>query len=232
MTDTFRALCAELLQGLDENRHPEVRYPGHLRIIMARARARLAQPEPPAEGEVGDEVLPPRVGHILRLAEIIRAVDGNHDKGAAALAEAILSHPGICSAGLAAEGEVAEQRHLEPVPPGFVPVEYWDIDSDARIVSEPAEEKSGGCWVVLNSRHVNPCTEFPTLEAAWKALQVAHALPLPAGEVGELADQIRQVALALEPDAFLLGVGWDRLYEKADGLLPANALPLPAGEVE
>jgi hypothetical protein len=69
-----------------------------------------AQPAPPAEGEVGDEVLPPRVGHILRLAEIIRAVDGNHDKGAAALAEAILSHPDICSAGLAAEGEAGEQQ--------------------------------------------------------------------------------------------------------------------------
>ena len=51
MTD-FRALCAELLQGLDENRHPEVRYPGHLRIIMDRARTLLAQPEP--AGEVGD----------------------------------------------------------------------------------------------------------------------------------------------------------------------------------
>jgi len=41
-----------------------------------------------------DDELPPRVGHILRLADIIREVDGNHDKGAAALAEAILSHPG------------------------------------------------------------------------------------------------------------------------------------------
>jgi len=51
-----------------------------------KAEAALAQPEP--------EGLPPRVGHILRLAEIIREVDGNHDKGAAALAEAILSHPG------------------------------------------------------------------------------------------------------------------------------------------
>ena len=50
----------------------------------------------PEPGEV------PRIGHILRLAEIIREVDGRHDKGAAALAEAILSHPGICSAGLAA----------------------------------------------------------------------------------------------------------------------------------
>lgn len=38
-------------------------------------------------------IMPPRVGHILRLAEIIREVDGKHDKGACRLAEAILSHP-------------------------------------------------------------------------------------------------------------------------------------------
>jgi hypothetical protein len=48
--------------------------------------------EPPPRPE--PQGLPPRVGHILRLAEIIREVDGNHDKGAGALAEAILSHPG------------------------------------------------------------------------------------------------------------------------------------------
>jgi hypothetical protein len=48
----------------------------------------------PAAAPAPDE-LPPKVGHILRLAEIIREVDGTHDKGAAALAEAILSHPGI-----------------------------------------------------------------------------------------------------------------------------------------
>mgnify|MGYP007069472618 CR=1 FL=1 len=39
------------------------------------------------------ESLPPKIGHILRLAEIIREVDGNHDLGASALAERILSHP-------------------------------------------------------------------------------------------------------------------------------------------
>lgn len=33
--------------------------------------------------------------HVLRLAEIIREVDGNHSLGAAALAEAILAHPRI-----------------------------------------------------------------------------------------------------------------------------------------
>ena len=42
----YKALCAELLQGLDENRHPEVRYPGHLRLVMDRARAALAEPDP------------------------------------------------------------------------------------------------------------------------------------------------------------------------------------------
>jgi hypothetical protein len=49
------------------------------------AAALEAQPDP--------QGLMPEVDDILRLAEIIRRVDGNHDKGAAALAEAILSHP-------------------------------------------------------------------------------------------------------------------------------------------
>jgi len=48
----------------------------------------------PGPARAGGGKAPPRVGHILRLAEIIREVDGNHDTGAAALAEAILSHPG------------------------------------------------------------------------------------------------------------------------------------------
>jgi hypothetical protein len=60
-------------------------------ITLRRA---IRQPMPPAAEPATDE-LPPKVGHILRLAEIIREVDGTHDKGAAALAEAILSHPGI-----------------------------------------------------------------------------------------------------------------------------------------
>jgi hypothetical protein len=42
----FRALCAKLLQGLDENRHEEVRYPGHLRLVMADAREALARSSP------------------------------------------------------------------------------------------------------------------------------------------------------------------------------------------
>lgn len=36
--------------------------------------------------------LPPKVGHILKLAAIIREVNGSHSLGASALAEAILDH--------------------------------------------------------------------------------------------------------------------------------------------
>ena len=65
-------------------------------ILTLLARPAI-QPVPDTEGALEgltDDDLPPRVGHILKLAEIIREVDGSHDKGAAALAEAILSHPG------------------------------------------------------------------------------------------------------------------------------------------
>jgi hypothetical protein len=58
----------------------------------------LAQPEP--QGPM------PEVDDILRLAAIIRRVDGNHDKGAAALAEAILSHPD------------SRWQHAQPEPQG------------------------------------------------------------------------------------------------------------------
>ena len=60
----------------------------------------------------------------------------------------------------------------EPALEGLFPVEYWHMDSGARIFNEPSEEQpSRGCWVVRNSRHVNPCTEFPTVAAALAALQ-------------------------------------------------------------
>jgi hypothetical protein len=79
-TIDFRSLCEELhaafnTYAVDECHHE----------LLERARKALAQ------SEAVD--LPPRVGYVLRLAEIIREVDGNHDKGAAALAEAILDHP-------------------------------------------------------------------------------------------------------------------------------------------
>jgi hypothetical protein len=78
----FRALCQELMDAIDSGIPTERIKQSPLAV---RVDAALAQPEP--QGPM------PEVDDILRLAAIIRRVDGNHDKSAAALAEAILSHP-------------------------------------------------------------------------------------------------------------------------------------------
>ena len=63
---------------------------------------------------------------------------------------------------------------LSQPTPGMIPMEYADVDSGARIVSEPSEDRpSTGCWVVRNSHYINPCKEFPTAEAAYHALKQA-----------------------------------------------------------
>jgi hypothetical protein len=85
------------------------------------AAALEAKPEP--QGPM------PEVDDILRLAAIIRRVDGNHDKGAAALAEAILSHPD------------SRWQHAKPEPQGPTEMEiiaFWSEhcagDGDAGIL--------------------------------------------------------------------------------------------------
>ena len=46
MTNPYRAMCAELLSGLDELANPRYPFPGYTRCAMDRARALLALPEP------------------------------------------------------------------------------------------------------------------------------------------------------------------------------------------
>jgi hypothetical protein len=102
----YRALCAELLSEIQALRRAvadEVGCSSPEPSVIARARAALAQPEP--QGPM------PEVDDILRLAAIIRRVDGNHDKGAAALAEAILSHPD------------SRWQHAQPEPQGPMPTD-------------------------------------------------------------------------------------------------------------
>jgi hypothetical protein len=79
-------------------------------------------PDPRAAATASAGPLEPDVDHILRLAEIIRDVDGKHDLGAAALAEAILAHPGFSGchdgpAALPAQGEVGSTwQPIETAP--------------------------------------------------------------------------------------------------------------------
>jgi hypothetical protein len=125
-----------------------------------------AQPEP--QGPM------PEVDDILRLAAIIRRVDGNHDKGAAALAEAILSHPDS-RWGRPAIGPVSVSERL-PGPE----------DCDAE----------GWCWWWYPPRAGNAPTygywahEDDATDRAhheWPVAWLPHwALPVPGVEGGEL----------------------------------------------
>ena len=89
----------------------------------------------PEPDEPTDEGLPPRVGHILRLAEIIREVDGSHDKGAAALAEAILSHPG---------SRWSPTIEPEELPPGYIDAEHTGHDREMLEIFNRACRSEGG----------------------------------------------------------------------------------------
>jgi hypothetical protein len=75
----------------------------------------------------------PEVDDILRLAAIIRRVDGNHDKGAAALAEAILSHPD------------SRWQHAQPEPQGPSDKEWDELwDEEAEYFALYAEARRFG----------------------------------------------------------------------------------------
>jgi hypothetical protein len=89
----------------------------------------------------------------------------------------------------------------QPAPvaaPGIFPVEYADADGDGiRILMEPAEETGQVCWVVRNSRRVNPLLEFPTPEAALvahRAAQPPAAQPTPPAAPAEgLVERVTNV---------------------------------------
>jgi hypothetical protein len=167
MTD-FRALCAELadayLRTLEHiNNSTWLGYEPSDDPLLQRARASLAdeppEPAPPADGEV---------------AELVEWLQEEADDY-----ECIGCEDSAAKCNRAAE--LLQRQAQQTLPQGLIPMEYVDADSSARIVSEPSEDGPGGCWVVRNSRHVNPCTEFPTAEAAWDALQRAQSLPSTVG---------------------------------------------------
>lgn len=81
-------LCAEFSFHYEDGDSLEI-LQAMIAAAITRWRAPVAQPvATPAPKE-------PDVDHILQLAAIIREVDGSHSLGAAALAEAILAHPGF-----------------------------------------------------------------------------------------------------------------------------------------
>jgi hypothetical protein len=160
----YRALCAELFDELQSLRRAiadEMGCASPEPDLVTRARTLLAAPEAVGVADEAD------VDDILRLAAIIRRVDGNHDKGAAALAEAILSHP---------EWRMVA-AHPAPVPVGVRP---WERDGWL-------DPEYGWCWfcspkgswslAIPPSNYGDPICHFPYTFALphW-------ALPLPGAQ--------------------------------------------------
>jgi hypothetical protein len=155
---------------------------------------------------------------ILALAAIIREVDGNNSLGAAALAEAILSHHHSRwghQPAPPAEGEVRELVEFLRIYGDFVMDEYGDVGEHDQL-TRAAE--------LLEQRHPAPvpvserlpgaedCTTNPrTGQEQWFWGWVQHD---PAPYSGRWRMMRRE---------------W--LADEATHWLPAHALPLPAAEV-
>ena len=136
------------------------------RAIIACAIATPA----PEELEPND----PDVDCILRLAEIVREVDGKHDLGAAALAEAILAHPrfSVCLDGPAAP----------PAP------EVWDGPSLADVVKLCQEffhiaDPSNPAFAIVHEMITAAITRWPAPAAqpAAQPVDVANLMRLTEG---------------------------------------------------
>jgi hypothetical protein len=136
--DTFRAPPQDPLQALQEMIAAAIaRWRNWGSVAGSGIKAAIVNEffdtnQGPRAAATASPGLPPRVGHIVRLAEIIREVDGKHDLSAAALAEAILAHPGFsgCHDGpvaSAAQGEVAELVAALEADAECVEVEHYDL---------------------------------------------------------------------------------------------------------
>ena len=149
--------------------------------VHGARRAALAQPQP--------EVVGPDTDSILALAAIIRAVDGNHSLGAAALAEAILSHPGSCWRCAALAQPEAEVVGLS--------------DEELLKLAEQAAHIDDGCLADAMAEG------YPLELGAFDILEICRAVlarwgrpaPAPAGEVAELVEWLRDHAYVLNPSA-------------------------------
>lgn len=148
MTNPFRAMCAELLNGLDELAHPRYPFPGYTRCAMDRARALLAQPEP--EGPTDEDLTLTYAYAVAAAVDNKRGPFKQEEAEAAQLAglRAVLAKWGNLTPQPPADGEVAElvetlkgiaywRRHGKPggIVPGFFDIRQADrLDRAAEIL--------------------------------------------------------------------------------------------------
>ena len=210
MTSPIRALCAELVEKLDDlNCNHNI--PSQSALV-ARARVALSAPTR-AEG-VGELAL-----ELCKMAEA--AADGGYSSDAHFLSRAAA----------VIQNQQAEVKQLkasalaQPAPPAEG--EVGELVEALRADAECAEVE-----------HYDLCNmTADQMRRAADLLAQRHPAPMPVGErlqqMEDLAaDAVRGLRYIEQSYGLLYGVGWDRVYEKADRLLPSHALPLPAGEVQ
>jgi hypothetical protein len=88
-----------------------------------------------------------------------------------------------------------EESSATAPPTAIFPVEYADSDGDGiRILMEPRDAIGRVCWVVRNSRHVNPCHEFSSPEDAYAAHRRAQLAAEPQQPADHIPDATKLVA--------------------------------------
>lgn len=247
----WRELCEALLRGLDENRHPEVRYPGHLRLVMSSARAALATtpPAPPLEpcgcptpGACScptAPIVPPELIRALELAEAALMDIGETLPGSGAL------RPRISRALL------TWREHATPPVPTREAAPGAEL-SDEELLQTYGKAKRDHCYE-------GPSDDWPKraeraaiicgLRAVWARAQAARPVPAPETQLPPEQEFLLRLYQLLEQfDAELLynrsddGVhaqigegkplaGFMYRAELRDQLVKAGLLPA-AGEVQ
>ena len=167
MTNPYRAICAELLSGLDELANPRYPFPGYTRCAMDRARALLAEPE--AEGPTDEEIMELMPQQMRDdLAAAARAMIGFDNPKAAAACRIILNRHAVDHA----RAVLARWGRPTPQPvavserlPGAALSWWYEPDEDD-------DEGYGGTWTLLRIRgatytytHWLPANALPTPEA-------------------------------------------------------------------
>ncbi len=165
-------------------------------------------------------------------------------------ARAVLSRFGHQPAPPAA-GEVGELVEFLRIYGDEVMDEYGDVGEhdqltraadllEQRHPAPPAAGEVAELVALLRYEAREADLDLMTAEQCHRAadlLEQRHPTPVPVSErlrqLEDLAaDAVSGLRYIEQTHGRLYGVGWDRVYEKADRLQPAHALPLPAGEVQ
>jgi hypothetical protein len=231
MTD-YKKLCADLVAWAEKTSAHYYSEPG----VLIQARAALAEPEPewPTDEEIM-EVMPQQMRDDLAAAA--RALAGfDPDNIKAASVFRIILNRHFVDHSRAVLARWGNHPALQPISVSERLPGPEDCDREGNVWAwrrfDPENGIDNGDFWCLAS-----CEWLGDEDSGFTHWLPAHALPGPQPvlmserlqQVEDLAaDAIGALRYIEQVHGRLYGVGWDRVYEKADRLLPAHALPVPS----